>query len=251
MIDASDGPPGPRGAGLGRSGSAPGQGAPGVPGRIVAGLAALLVLGIPSGARAQESGSPLEEERGLAASRANLGLFVGALSPLNDLTTDPASFGTSIAVSPVLGADASFWLGAGRLGIGLQTLFGPGELQVEATEFQGAIPDDLGDADAYAGTVTLLYRLLLSGAQGRIEPYFGLGAGVRHLAVDAIAEPEVEDSTDPLGTIAAGAHVWFARRLAIRFELRDHLLSFESPTTGDSRLQNDIAVTVGVATRIR
>lgn len=241
VIDASGGVPGPRGARFGRSGRAPG--------RIAAGLAALLVLGIPSGAGAQE-GRPLDEH-GLVGSRANLGLFVGALSPLNDLTSDPASFGTSIAVSPVFGTDASFWLGAGRLGLGLQGFFGPGELQVEPTEFQGAIPDDLGDADAFVGTATLLYRVQLPGAQGRIEPYFGLGAGLRHLAVDPIAEPEVEDSTDPLGTIAAGAHVWFARRLAIRFELRDHLLSFESPTTGDSRLQNDVSVTVGVATRIR
>lgn len=203
----------------------------------------------PSAATAQEAGAG--RGRGLGPSRADLGIFTGVLAPLNDLTSDPASFGTSVTVSPLLGANASFWFGGGRVGLGLQGLFGPGELKVEPTEFQGAIPDDLGNATYLAGTATLLYRLRLSGARGRVEPYFGIGAGVRHLSVETIAEPEVEDVTDPLGTLAAGSHVWFSRRLAIRFEVRDHLSAFESPTTGDSRLQNDMTVTVGLGTRIR
>lgn len=219
--------------------------------RAATALLAAAALVVPSGAGAQQEGLGLDAERTLESSGANLGVFLGALSPLNDLTSDPSSFGTSVAVSPVFGADAAFWPGAGRLGLGLQAFYAPGQLQVEATEFQGAIPNDLGNANAFVGTATLLYRLQLSGARGRLEPYFGVGAGLRRLGVDAIAEPEVEDSTDPLGAIAAGAQVWFARRLAIRFEVRDHLLSFESPTTGESRLQNDISITVGLSTRIR
>lgn len=190
-------------------------------------------------------------EQGLTLSRANLGIFTGLLAPLNDLTSDPGSFGTAVSVSPVVGADAAFWFGKGRFGLGLQALFGPADLKAEPTEFQGAIPDDLGKAHYLAGTASLLYRLQLPGARGRVEPYFGIGAGVRRLSVEAIAEPEVEDVTDPIGTLAAGTQVWFSHRLAIRFEVRDHLSDFESPTTGESRLQNDVMVTVGLGTRIR
>lgn len=217
-----------------------------------AALAAVLATGAlaPSSAWAQERAGP-EAGRELSPSRGNLGAFTGVLAPLNDLTSDPSSFGTSQSVSPVLGVDAAFWPGRGSFGLGLQGLFAPGDLQVEATDFPGAIPDDLGDARYLAATATLLYRLRLSGARGRVEPYFGVGGGVRRLTVDPIAEPEVEDSTDPLGTLVAGTWVWFSHRLAIRFEVRDHLLDFESPTTGESRIQNDVSVTVGLGTRIR
>lgn len=214
-------------------------------------LATVALLAAAPGAEAQEPEPDDEARRALAPSRASLGVFLGVLAPLNDVTADPSSFGTSVTVAPAFGVDAAFWPGGGDFGLGLQGVFAPGEIKVETTEFTGAIPDALGDARYFAGTATLLYRLRLSGARGRVEPYFGLGAGLRHLSVDPIAEPELEDATDPLGTLAAGTNVWFSRRLAIRFEVRDHVLGFESPTTGESRLQNDIAITVGLGTRIR
>lgn len=215
------------------------------------GLAVAAMLVAAPATRAQEATGPGAEERAPTPPRAVIGVFTGVLAPLNDLTSDPGSFGTAITVSPTFGVDAAFWPGRGSFGLGLQGLLAPGDLQVKATEFQGAVPEELGNAHYFAGSATLLYRLRLADAQERVEPYFGVGAGLRHLSVEAVAEPEVEDVTDPMGTLAAGTRVWFSRRLAIRFEVRDHLLAFESPTTGESRIQNDISVTVGLGTRIR
>lgn len=215
-----------------------------------AGLAAAGLLGFASAAAAQ---APMGDEGddGLPPARAAVGIFAGSLSPLNDLTEDPASFGTFVSVAPALGAELTLWPRGGRIGVELQGVFAPGELKLRATEFQGAVPDDLGNSYYWAGSATVLYRLRPAGVRGRVEPYFGIGAGLRHLAVEAIASPEVEDATDPLATVAAGTDVWFSRGLAIRFEVRDHLLSFESPTAGDSKLQNDVLVTVGATVRLR
>lgn len=212
---------------------------------LAAALAGAWLVG-PAAAGAQEP-----EAGGPPHPRASVALSTGVLAPLNDLTADPASFGTAVTVSPVIGADLAVWPGGGKLGLGLQGIFAPGDLLVRPSEFQGAVPEDLGNAAYLAGTASVLYRLRLAGARGRLEPYFGVGGGFRHLAVQPIAAPEVEDVTDVLGTLAAGTWVWISHRLAVRFEARDHLLVFDSPTTGASRLQNDVLVTVGFGARLR
>lgn len=221
------------------------------PSRLAAaGLAAAGLAALASAAAGQQ---PVRDggDGAFRPSGATVGVFAGTLSPLNDLTEDPASFGTFVSVSPAFGAELTLWPRGGRWGVELQGLFAPGQLKLRPTEFQGAVPDDLGDSYYWAGSVAVLHRLRPAGVRGRVEPYFGIGAGLRHLAVEAVASPEVDDATDPLATVAAGTDVWFSRGFAIRFELRDHLLSFESPTAGDSKLQNDVLVTVGVTARLR
>lgn len=209
------------------------------------------ILGLLLASATVRAQAPGGERRDDPPSRASLTAFAGFLAPLADLTADPNSFGTAVTSAPAFGADAAFWLGGSRFGIGVQGMYAPADLLLRPTDFQGAVPTDLGKADYLAATLSLLYRLRLSGAAAGVEPYFGLGGGIRHLSVEAIAEPEVEDVTDPVGTLAAGTLVWVSRSLAIRFEVRDFASSFRSPTTGGSRLQNDVIVTVGLGTRIR
>ncbi|MFQ5678482.1 MAG: hypothetical protein ACE5HP_03395 [Gemmatimonadota bacterium] len=210
-------------------------------------LAAAALLAAGSPAAAQERAA----DRFGPPARTTLTLFGAVLTPLNNITADASSFGTAVSSSGAVGGDATFWFGTGHLGLGFQGAYAPADLEVKPTEFQGAVPSDLGGADYVAATATLMYRLLPAGAAAAVEPYFGLGGGVRRLSVQAIASPEVEDVTDPVGSVAAGAKVWFSRRFAIHFEVRDIVSSFEAPTTGASRLQNDVLISVGLGTRLR
>ncbi len=176
--------------------------------------------------------------------------FFGWISPLSNLTEDPASFDTTISPYIAVGADAVYWLSR-NLGVGVTGLWVPADLQIRPTEFQGAVPSDLGDVTYLSALANVVYRIRVSGTSSPVEPYFALGAGVRHLSVDEIAKPEVDTATDLAASLAAGVRVAVWRGLVMRAEVRDVSSFFESPTTGDSRLQNDIAVTVGLGTRLR
>lgn len=220
---------------------------------VRAGLAGALFLAaaFPAGLLGQagrEAGTP-PEEVGTPAS-AYVTAFAGLLAPLNDLTADPTSFGTAVTSSVALGVEAAFWLGR-RWGVGLQGVYAPADLSLKPSpEFQGVVPENLGGADYLAGGVSVLHRFSFAGPATVIEPYFGAGLGVRRLSVDPIAQPEVEDRTGVAGTLTGGAFVPISRVWAVRLEVRDWVSSFESPTTTESRLQNDIAVTVGLGAAI-
>ncbi len=176
--------------------------------------------------------------------------FFGWVSPLSNLTEDPASFGTTISPYIAVGADAVYWLSR-NLGVGVTGVWVPADLQIQPTEFQGAVPTDLGDVTYLAALANVVYRIRVSGTSSPVEPYFALGAGLRHLSVDEIAKPEVDTATDPAASLAAGVRVAVWRGVVMRAEARDVSSFFESPSTGESRLQNDIAVTVGFGTRLR
>lgn len=210
-------------------------------------VAALLVVIQPAvgqpRSRAERFGPPAQ---------VTLTLFAAAFSPLGNITRDPDSFGTSISSSGAFGGSASYWLGNGHFGLGLLGAYAPADLELLPTVgFQGTVPSDLGSAGYFAGTVTFMYRLLPSGAASAMQPYIGLGGGLRHLAVEAIAEPEVEDVTDPVFTVVGGSTMWLSRRLAVHIEVRDFLSVFDSPTTGVGRLQNDVLISVGLAARLK
>lgn len=171
----------------------------------------------------------------------------GVLAPLSLLSTSDISFSTEISSSAAVGAGATWWLG--DLGVAARGVWAPARLSLRATGIGGAVPDDLGDADYLAGSVDLVYRLRPGGAAGIVEPYLAVGGGVRRVELDPLARPEVRSATDPMGTVAVGARVDLRRPLAIRFELRDHVSTFDTTETGASKLQNDILVTIGLSVR--
>lgn len=183
-----------------------------------------------------------------AGPRMEASAFAGVLAPLARLTADPESFETEISSSAMFGAEGTWWPGR-RLGIALQGVWAPAQLSLIPTDFTGALPGDLGDADYLAASAEVRYRLALPPEVSMVRPYVALGGGVRRLDVQAIASPEVTDATDPMATAAAGAHVRLAGRFDLRFELRDRIMIYESPTGAGDRVQNDLGVSVGLAVR--
>lgn len=213
---------------------------------LLALLAALLLA--PGTARAQESsgGAGADRSRPPAGPRFTATGFVGVLAPLARLTTDPESFETEISTSGLFGAEVAWWPWR-RLGLAAQGAWAPAQLNLVATDFTGALPEDLGDADYLTGSLEARYRVPLPPEVSLVRPYLALGGGVRRLQVDSIASPEVSDATDPMATAAAGAHVEFAGRAELRIELRDRVTLYRSPTSGENRLQNDVGISVGMA----
>jgi len=202
----------------------------------------LLVLSLagPSPAAGQ-----MEEDEGEALDVFDVAGFVGVLAPVANLTDDPESFATVIDPYLALGLDVTYWL-SNQFGIDVTGVYSPSKLAARSTQFQGAIPDDLGDATFLAGTLSAVYRFRSSGSGTALEPYVAAGFGVKRVDVDAIAAPEVESTTDPAATLAAGIRTRIIESFTLRVEVRDFASYFESPKTGDSKLQNDVVVTVGV-----
>jgi len=170
--------------------------------------------------------------------------FVGILAPIATLTENPATFGTVVSTHMLYGGEITLWM-SNNFGIGFRGAYSGPDLNAVDTQFEGAIPERLGTLDYLVGTVNVTYRIRSAGSAGSLEPYFTVGGGVRHIAVDEIAAPEVEDSTDPAGTIAAGIRVPLNSWFRFRAELRDVFSFYESPATGDSQMQHDMAITFG------
>lgn len=203
---------------------------------------ALLVAGLAPapGAAAQEVEDPNAPHETF-----DVAGFVGLLTPVANLTDDPESFATVIDPYVAMGLDVTYWL-SDRFGLDVTGVYSPAELAAKGTQFQGAIPDSLGNVTFLAGAVSAVYRFRSSGSASALEPYLAAGFGLKYVGVDEIARPEVESTTDPAATLAAGIRTRIVRGLALRIEVRDFASYFEAPTTGDSKLQNDVLVTVGV-----
>lgn len=176
--------------------------------------------------------------------------FVGWISSLANLSDDPESFSTALDPYLAIGAEAVYWLSP-RFGVGVTGLFAPSELGTRATQPDLPAPEDLGGVDYLAVVGNLVYRIPVSGTARSVRPYFAVGAGLRHLGLADAARPTLDSATDPAATVAAGVHLQLLEGLQLRMELRDLVSSYEAAGTGESTLQNDIAVTVGVGTRLR
>ena len=209
------------------------------------GIAMALWLGVgTAAAQMAEEAGPADGAPG----RFRFAAFVGWLAPITNLTDNADLFSTVINPYVAFGADATYWVSE-TFGIGVLGLFAPSELQ--ATQVQ---PDvfavDLGDANYLTAVVNAVYRVPVSGTAVPVQPYFAAGFGIRHLDLDDTLATEAASSTDPTGSLAAGAWIPLSGNISLRAELRNFLSFFESPVSGDSKLQNDIAITLGIGTRV-
>lgn len=210
------------------------------PRRRLAGLAALFALALASVSTAagQSEGPQPGPELAVSAS---------VLAPLAELTSDVA-FSTEVSTAVGASGTVAWWFGP-ELGLTAQGVWAPAELNVRPSEFTGPIPTGLGDVGYLAGTAAVTYRVPTSGALAAVEPFFGLGGGVRRLSLDPLASPDAEDATDPVATALAGVTTRVWPSLGVRLEIRDLVSQYESPLDGETRIQNDVLVSVGVTVR--
>lgn len=206
---------------------------------LAVGLLALSLAG-PSPVAAQ-----MEDEDDAATEVFDVAGFVGLVTPVANLTDDPETFATSIDPYVALGVDLTYWVSS-RFGVDLTGVYAPSQLQARGTQFQGAVPPDLGDATLLIGVLSAVYRFPSSGSGTALEPYFAGGFGLKRIDVDEIAAPQVESTTDPTATLAAGIRTRLVPSVVLKVEVRDFASYYESPSTGESKLQNDVVVTVGV-----
>lgn len=214
--------------------------------------AGLLAAGLVGPAPAQDAdslpapSSPVAE----ASFRVLVEAGPGLLAPLANLAPgDPGGPGAAPEPAPSLSVAASAsanvaYLFSPKLGVGLHGTWSRPDVDLERVV--GGSPSDdtrrLGHSDFLAGTGELVYRPLAAPGGRSIDPYLAAGAGVRHLSFSA---PSLEDSTDPVVSLAGGARTALGGRFHWLLEVRGFFASTD-PTGRGSRVQNDVLVTVGI-----
>ena len=170
------------------------------------------------------------------------------LTPLTPLTESDVSFDTEVSSAAGVTGGVTWWLGR-HLGVSARAAWAPAQLNLRGAPLGAAVPDDLGDADYLAGTLEATWRFLPAGAASMLQPFVSVGGGVRHLELEPVAEPEARSATDPAATAAAGTRVRLWENVALRLELRDLVSPYDAGETGETRMQHDVAVSVGLILR--
>ena len=214
-----------------------------------------LLAALPQSAAAQEPDPSFQRQERIPLEREGPGskwditAFVGWKAPVANLTNNSDTFGTSVTPGVALGAEGAYWFRSG-FGIGLQGFWAPSQLNGFETNVEGTIPETLGSVQYFAFSANAMYRLNVGGPAATVQPYFALGAGLRYLDVDTNAGPEVEGAADPALTAGMGVFVPLAQAMALRVEFRDYMSTYKSPVTGDSKLQNDLLISIGFTYRL-
>lgn len=174
--------------------------------------------------------------------------IAGVIQPLNNLTDNTGAYGIVMPPDVMMGGEATYWASS-AVGIGVMGLYSPATLEGVSGGFGRGI-GTLGETEYLAGTVNLTFRLRSSGSAGALEPYFTMGGGLRQLKFYGDEVPKLS-ATDPMATAAIGVRVHLMSSLWFRGELRDMASYYISAATDESKLQNDIGVTIGFGIRYR
>jgi hypothetical protein len=154
--------------------------------------------------------------------------------------------GLRLSTGIVLAGSATLFLSP-KLGLAVRASWAGAEVDRKALPDGGSGDQRLGDSDYVTATAGVVYRLL-ERPIGALDPYVSAGAGVRHISF-SFDDPQVEDATDPMLTLAAGMRAFLLGRIHWTLDVRDAISMFEA-TDGGSRLQNDLLVTVGFGARL-
>ncbi len=225
---------------------------------VKAGLCLALLGGLlPGMASAQESAQTAEPP---VERRASLELSgsIGLLTPLSSLaSTDVQAVDTAIVVRTDLSTTVAFvaeldYFFPNGLGIGVQAAYAGPDVTAQQVDTTAVPPAflSLGSADYWAVSGNVMYRPRLAGPAAQVVPYGAIGAGIRGLSFSQNGTLALANSTDFMGTAAIGAVVDLASWIGLRGELRYNLSSYKSALTGNSKLQNDIVVSVGATARL-
>lgn len=192
-------------------------------------LALLALAAAPDAAAGQASPIHLE-----------FGVHGGVLSPQGELTDGSGVEGGELALTE------SFAVGGH---VGVQLL---GGLTVEgavstapSTEVEGSSGEVTG-ASFLAATGHLVFRLPLP----LLEPFLGVGGGVRRLSFDDESTFGTASESDVAGSLLVGTYVTAVPGWRVRLEARDVISGFEDPRSGDSSFQNDLLFLAGLSWRV-
>ena len=173
--------------------------------------------------------------------------FVGVLQPLSNLTENPSTYGTTIPPDVLMGGEVTWWASS-AVGVGIMGLYSPATLNPVQATGPGRGIGRLGELEYMTAMANLTFRLRSAGATGLLEPYASVGAGLRRLRFAARAVPEIS-ATDPAATVAAGLRVALSPSVWLRAEVRDMASFYISRATDESKLQNDVVITLGLGIR--
>lgn len=211
---------------------------------------AVSMLALPSGIRAQ--GMDVDEDaRGAMAApgpETEIGLGLGALMPLSNMGQTEAGATIGLSTSFSVGAGVTRWLDE-RWGIAADGLWATGGPDARTAADGGGGGDDGGAADGggtyVTGTARLVHRF--RSFAGVVEPRIGVGAGIRHVALDETDAFGSIDETGPAAVLTAGVRTAVNSRTALTVELRDVVTSTDIEGATGAALQNDLLVLVGVS----
>lgn len=114
-----------------------------------------------------------------------------------------------------------------------------------STEVEGSGGVATG-ASFLAATGHAVFRLPLP----LLEPFLGVGGGVRRLSFDDESTFGTETVSDVAASLLVGTYVTAVPGWRIRLEARDVVTGFEDPRTGDSGYQNDVLFLAGLTWRL-
>lgn len=211
-------------------------------GRRVRGLVtviALAGLALPASAPAQEY------QATVTPATVELTGYFGAIFPMSVLGSQGDTLKADQSTKPAVAASLEYWFGGG-FGLGIAGgLASPGLALTTAdagTGEQEAV--DLGSVDYLHGEALLLWRPQFTSSAAVLLPYFGAGAGIRHLSFEDGSG--FEDGSDVTIVLNAGTQIWVSERVHVRLDVRDLISSYEGGPFESSDMQHDLFVQVGL-----
>lgn len=212
-------------------------------------VAGMLGSGVPhAGAQTPGGGEAAapDRPRPIALELAAVG---GALIPLGDLTRNRSAFDTNLASTGVGGGEAAIWHGTG-LGVAFEAMYSRMAVNQAAGEQGFVVPGGLGEAEYLAGVFELRYRYRAGGPEAAVQPEWGIGAGFRRLEFDPIAQPDLEDSTDLVGSVRIAVFVPIGRWFGARIGVRATRGAYGAGISDEELSQTDIVVGAGAVVRV-
>lgn len=213
---------------------------------------------LPAGTASAQDMAMADEQPEERRSALDLSGAIGVLAPLSSLTSfNIEGADTSVVARTDLSTTVAFlaeldYYFPNGLGIGVSATYAKPDVTAQVVDTTAVPPAfvTLGDANYWAISGNLMYRPHLTGPRAIVVPYGAIGAGVRSLSFSQSGTLALSNSTDFMGTAALGAIVDLATWLGLRGELRYNLSSYKSALTGNSKLQNDIVLSVGLTAKL-
>jgi len=205
-------------------------------------IAAIGAVALPATAAAQQT-MEVPPAEPTTSSTVELTGYVGVLLPMSKLGSQGDTLQAELSTRPAFAASLEFWFGGG-FGLGVMGGYANPSLGFTAadTDTGSQTQIDLGTADYLHGEALLLWRPELTGAAAVLLPYFGAGAGVRHLSFES--DSGFENTTDVTLVLNLGAQVQLSEAVHMRLDVRDLVSSFQGPFE-DSDQQHDVFAQVG------